>query len=46
LPVLLALIPFGVAFGATAIGSELSTLEALAMSVIVLAGAAQLAASS
>src|SRR5918997_6283527 len=43
-PVLLALIPFAVAFGATAMGSGLSTLEALAMSVFVFAGAAQLAA--
>jgi hypothetical protein len=43
-PVLLAPIPFGVAFGATAIGSGLSALEALAMSVFVFAGAAQLAA--
>jgi 4-azaleucine resistance transporter AzlC len=43
-PVLLALIPFAVAFGATAKGSGLSTLEALAMSVFVFAGAAQLAA--
>lgn len=43
-PVLLALTPFGMAFGATAMGSGLSTIEALAMSVIVLAGAAQLAA--
>jgi 4-azaleucine resistance transporter AzlC len=43
-PVLLALIPFAVAFGATATGSGLSTLEALAMSVFVFAGAAQLAA--
>jgi 4-azaleucine resistance transporter AzlC len=42
-PVLLALIPFAVAFGATAMGSGLSTLEALAMSVFVFAGAAQLA---
>jgi len=40
---LLALIPFAVAFGATAMGSGLSTLEALAMSVFVFAGAAQLA---
>src|SRR3712207_9239127 len=39
-PVLLALIPFAVAFGATAMGSGLSTLEALAMSVFVFAGAA------
>src|SRR5215207_5362126 len=44
LPVLLALIPFGVAFGATAVGSGLSAFEALAMSVFVFAGAAQLAA--
>jgi 4-azaleucine resistance transporter AzlC len=44
MPVLLALIPFAVAFGATAMGSGLSTLEALAMSVFVFAGAAQLAA--
>ena len=43
-PVLLALIPFAVAFGATAMGSGLSALEALAMSVFVFAGAAQLAA--
>jgi 4-azaleucine resistance transporter AzlC len=43
-PVLLALIPFGLAFGATATGSGLSALEALAMSVFVFAGAAQLAA--
>jgi 4-azaleucine resistance transporter AzlC len=43
-PVLLALIPFAVAFGATAMGSGLSILEALAMSVFVFAGAAQLAA--
>ena len=43
MPVLLALIPFAVAFGATAMASGLSTLEALAMSVFVFAGAAQLA---
>ena len=43
-PVLLALIPFAVAFGATAMGNGLSALEALAMSVFVFAGAAQLAA--
>ena len=42
-PVLLALIPFAVAFGATAMGNGLSTLEALGMSVFVFAGAAQLA---
>ena len=43
-PVLLALIPFGLAFGATATGSGLSAVEALGMSVFVFAGAAQLAA--
>lgn len=43
-PVLLALIPFAVAFGATAMGSGISALQALAMSVFVFAGAAQLAA--
>ncbi len=42
-PVLLALIPFAVAFGATAMGGGLSALEALFMSVFVFAGAAQLA---
>lgn len=42
-PVLLALAPFGVAFGATATGSGLSALETLGMSVFVFAGAAQLA---
>jgi 4-azaleucine resistance transporter AzlC len=41
---LLALTPFGVAFGASATDVGLSALEALAMSVFVLAGAAQLAA--
>ncbi len=43
-PVLLALLPFGMAFGATAVGSGISPVEALAMSVFVAAGAAQLAA--
>jgi len=42
-PVLLALIPFALAFGTTAAGRGLSALEALAMSVFVFAGAAQLA---
>src|SRR5687767_10545059 len=41
-PVLLALLPFGLAFGATATGSGLSAVEALGMSVFVFAGAAQL----
>jgi 4-azaleucine resistance transporter AzlC len=43
-PVLLALLPFGLAFGATATGSGLSSIEAIGMSVFVFAGAAQLAA--
>ena len=43
-PVMLALIPFGIAFGTTAMGSGLSAFEALGMSVFVFAGAAQLAA--
>lgn len=43
MPVLVALLPFGLAFGATALGNGLSALEALAMSVFVFAGAAQLA---
>jgi 4-azaleucine resistance transporter AzlC len=42
-PVLLALVPLALAFGTTAAGGGLSTLEALAMSVFVFAGAAQLA---
>jgi 4-azaleucine resistance transporter AzlC len=42
-PVLLALIPVALAFGTMAAGGGLSTLEALAMSVFVFAGAAQLA---
>jgi 4-azaleucine resistance transporter AzlC len=42
-PVLLALVPFALAFGTMAAGSGLSALEALAMSVFVFAGAAQLA---
>ena len=43
-PVLLALLPFGLAFGATATGNGLTALQALGMSVFVFAGAAQLAA--
>ena len=42
-PVLLALVPFALAFGTMATGSGLSALQALAMSVFVFAGAAQLA---
>ena len=42
-PVLLALVPFALAFGTTAARGGLSALEALAMSVFVFAGAAQLA---
>jgi len=43
-PVLLALLPFGLAFGATATGNGLTAVQALGMSVFVFAGAAQLAA--
>jgi 4-azaleucine resistance transporter AzlC len=43
-PVLLALIPFAIAFGTSAKGIGLSAIEALGMSVFVFAGAAQLAA--
>jgi 4-azaleucine resistance transporter AzlC len=43
-PVALALMPLGLAFGATATGSGLSMPEALGMSVFVFSGAAQLAA--
>jgi 4-azaleucine resistance transporter AzlC len=43
-PVLLALLPFGLAFGATATGNGLTAVEALGMSVFAFAGAAQLAA--
>ena len=41
--VALALVPLGLAFGATAMGSGLSTLEALGMSAFVLSGAATFA---
>ena len=43
-PVLLALLPFGLAFGATTTGNGLSAVEALGMSVFVFAGAVQLTA--
>src|SRR5919112_2594104 len=43
-PVLFALLPFGLAFGATAAGSGFSPIETVGMSVFVAAGAAQLAA--
>ena len=42
--VLFALLPFGLAFGATATSSGFSPIEALGMSVFIAAGAAQLAA--
>ena len=42
-PVLLGLIPFGLVAGATAVGAGLSVLQAAAMSVVVFAGASQLA---
>ena len=44
-PVLLGLIPLAVVCGATATGTGLSALEALALSVFFLSGAAQLAAT-
>jgi 4-azaleucine resistance transporter AzlC len=44
-PVLLGLIPLAVVCGATATGKGLSALEALALSVFFLSGAAQLAAT-
>jgi 4-azaleucine resistance transporter AzlC len=43
-PMLFALLPFGLAFGATAAGSGFSPVEIVGMSVFVAAGAAQLAA--
>jgi 4-azaleucine resistance transporter AzlC len=43
-PVLFALLPFGLAFGATAAGSGFSPIETVGMSIFVAAGAAQLAA--
>jgi 4-azaleucine resistance transporter AzlC len=43
LSALLGLIPLAVSLGAAAVGSGLSALEALAMSVFVLSGAAQMA---
>ena len=42
-PVSLGAIPFGVAAGFAAVSAEMSPLEAVAMSVIIFAGAAQLA---
>ena len=44
-PVLLGLIPLALVCGATATGNDLSALEALALSVFFLSGAAQLAAT-
>lgn len=44
-PVMLGLIPLAVVCGATATGKGLSALEALALSVFLLSGAAQLAAT-
>ncbi len=38
-PVLVALVPFALAFGTMTVGGGLSTLEALAMSLFVFAGA-------
>jgi len=44
LPVLLGLVPFGMVAGITAIDAGFSPLQAMGMSVVVFAGAAQLAA--
>jgi hypothetical protein len=43
-PTLLAVFPFGLVVGAAAVDVGLSVVEALGMSVVVLAGASQLAA--
>ena len=43
-PILLGIIPFALIAGVTAVNAGLSTVQAVAMSVIVFAGAAQLAA--
>ncbi|MCB8837888.1 AzlC family ABC transporter permease [Aurantimonas sp. VKM B-3413] len=43
-PVLLAVMPFGIVYGAIAVGSGLTVLQALGFSVLVYAGASQLAA--
>jgi 4-azaleucine resistance transporter AzlC len=42
-PVMLGVIPFGLVAGATAVGAGLSLLQAVALSVVVFAGASQLA---
>jgi predicted branched-subunit amino acid permease len=42
-PVLVGIAPFGLVAGVTAVGVGLSVLEAAALSVVVFAGAAQLA---
>lgn len=41
LPLLLGVVPFGMIYGALAVGAGLSTLEAQAMSAIIFAGSAQ-----
>ncbi len=43
-PVLLGVIPFGVVFGATAVDSGMGIVEVLGFSIVVFAGASQLAA--
>lgn len=44
-PILLGVVPFGLLFGALAIGAQLSSLAAQAMSAIIFAGSAQLIAA-
>src|SRR6056297_2477717 len=42
-PVMLGIVPFGLVAGAAAVGAGLSLLQAVALSVVVFAGASQLA---
>jgi 4-azaleucine resistance transporter AzlC len=44
-PILLGVVPFGLLFGALAVGAQLSSLAAQAMSSIIFAGSAQLIAA-
>ncbi|WP_244605528.1 AzlC family ABC transporter permease [Halorussus marinus] len=45
LPILLGIAPFGMVAGVAAVGAGVPTVEALAMSVVIFAGASQLAAA-
>lgn len=45
LPLMVGVAPFGVVFGALAIGAEMSPIQALGMSVLVLAGSSQFVAT-